>query len=57
MLLLLLLDVQRSYFWIQMLKVLALTLVCSKFLFLVLDVESSCSYSWILKVLTFVFGC
>jgi hypothetical protein len=38
-----------------MLKVIALG--CSKFLLLVLDVENFCSYSSILKVLTFVLGC
>jgi hypothetical protein len=37
-----------------MLKVIAFTLGCLKLLLLVLDVESSCSYSWILKVFTFV---
>jgi hypothetical protein len=40
-----------------MLKVVALIFGCSKFLLLVLDVESSYSDFWILKVLTFVFGC
>jgi len=40
-----------------MLKVIFLTLGCSKFLFLVLDVKSSCFYSWILKVFTFVLWC
>jgi hypothetical protein len=35
-----------------MLKVIALILGCSKFVLLVSGVESSCSYSWILKVFT-----
>jgi hypothetical protein len=45
-----LLDVEGFYIYFLMLKVIALTLGCSKFLLLVLDVESSCFYSWILKV-------
>jgi hypothetical protein len=52
-----LLDVDGSYFYFLMLKVIALTLGCSKFLFLVLNVEISCSYSWTLKVFTLVLGC
>ncbi len=52
-----LLDVEGSYFYFLMLKVITLTLGCSKFLLLVLDVKSFCSYFWILKVFTFVIGC
>ncbi len=47
--------VEGSYFYFFMLKVIALTFGCSKFLLLVLDVASSCSYTWILKVLTTLF--
>jgi hypothetical protein len=39
-----------------MLKVIAFTLGCSKFLLLVLNVESSYSYFWILKVFTFALA-
>ncbi len=49
-----LLNVEGSCFYFLMLKVIDLTLGCSKFLLLVLDVESSYSNIWILKVLTFV---
>jgi hypothetical protein len=42
--------------WTFLLLFFDVTLDCSKFLFLVLNVESSYSYSWILKVFTFVFG-
>jgi hypothetical protein len=51
------LDVEGSYFYFLMLKVIALTFGCLEFLLLVLDVESFYFYSWILKVLTFVLGC
>jgi hypothetical protein len=47
----------RFLLLLLMLKVTILILGCSKFLLLVLDVESSYFYSWILKVLTLVLGC
>ncbi len=55
--LLILLDVEGSYFYFLMFKVIALTLECLKFLLLVLNVESFCFYFWILKVFAFVLGC
>jgi hypothetical protein len=51
------LDVEGFYFYFLMLKVIVLTFGCLKFIHLILDVESSCSHSWILKVFTFVFRC
>jgi len=50
----LLLNVEGSCFYFLMLKVIDLTLGCSKVLLLVLDVECSYFNIWILKVLTFV---
>jgi len=44
------LDVECSYFYFWMLKVITFTLWCWKFLLLVLNVESSYFLFWILKV-------
>jgi hypothetical protein len=52
-----LLEVEGSYFYFLMLKVITLILKCSKLLLLVLDIQSFCSYSWILKIFTFVLKC
>ncbi len=45
------------FLFLERLKVFDFAFKCSNFLLFLLNVEGSCSYFWMLKVLTFIFWC